>query len=307
MAEGRNSSRLAAAELTVTRLPTPCRLAAGQAAQHLLTAIGSGAVVHSARLGQGPAAHALCMAQKGGVMSEPAAPNRLLKRLSKGEYKSLIGSERIVSLAQAEELYRQDGPDSMPHVYFPTSGVISLTVLMEDGTEVETATIGNEGMIGLPVALGLDSSPIRAVSQVSGEGLRISTPAFLKALKPNGTLDVLVRRYTAFSMRYANQTVACNLLHSLEERMCRWLLMTHDRVEEDEFLMTHEYLAEMLGVRRQTVSVVAGALQTTGLLTYRRGVIRVLNREGLEAASCECYRVSTTFYDRIMRSPSTFN
>ena len=102
----------------------------------------------------------------------------------------------------------------MPYVYFPTSGMISLTILMEDGAEVETATIGNEGMIGLPVALGLDSSPIRAVSQVSGEGLRIPTPAFLKALKPDGTLDGLVRRYTAFSLRYANQTVACNLLHS---------------------------------------------------------------------------------------------
>ncbi len=237
-------------------------------------------------------------------MSVPATPkrreNRLLNRLPQGEYKSLIRSAKTASLAQGEEVYRQDGPGSLPHVYFPTSGMISLTVLMEDGKEVEAATIGNEGMAGLPVALGLDSSPIRAVAPVSGEGLRIPTPAFLKAMKPDGTLDGLVRRYTAYSLRYAHQTVACNLLHSLEERMCRWLLMTHDRVEEAEFSMTHEYLAEMLGVRRQTVSVVAGALQTAGLLTYRRGVLRVLNRDGLEAACCECYGVGAAFYDRIM-------
>ena len=130
-------------------------------------------------------------------MSAPAAPNRLLKRLSKSDYNSLVGAEKIVSLTQGEEIYRQDGSGSPPHVYFPTNGVISLTVLMEDGTEVETATIGNEGMIGLHAALGLDSSPSRAVVQVAGQGLRVSTRAFLKALKPGGTLDVLVRRFTA--------------------------------------------------------------------------------------------------------------
>ena len=158
-------------------------------------------------------------------------------------------------------------------------------------------------MIGLPVALGLDFSPIRAISQISGDGLRIPVPAFKKAMKPGGALDRLVRRYTAFSLRYANQMVACNLLHSVEKRMCRWLLMSHDRVEKDEFLLTHEFLAEMLGVRRQTVTVIARTLQTEGLLTYRRGVIRIVNRHKLEAASCECYGVTETLYDRIMKSP----
>jgi CRP-like cAMP-binding protein len=228
--------------------------------------------------------------------------NRLLNRLTKNEYRSLIGSEKHISLASGEEVYRQGGPGSLPHLYFPTTGMISLTVRMEDGTEVEAATIGNEGMIGLPVALGLDFSPIRAISQIPGDGLRIPVPAFLKAMEPGGTLDRLVRRYTAYSLRYANQTVACNLLHSVEKRMCRWLLMSHDRVEQDEFFLTHEFLAEMLGVRRQTVTVIAGTLQTEGLVSYRRGVIRVLNREGLEAASCECYGVTKTFYERIMQS-----
>ena len=238
-------------------------------------------------------------------MSLPATPNRmknrLLNRLPRSEYKFLTRSEKTVSLAQGEEIYGEDGPGSLPHVYFPMSGVIALTVRLKDGNEVETATIGNEGMIGLPVALGLDSSPIRAISQVSGEGLKIPAPVFLEAMKPSGTLNRLVRRYTAYSLRYASQTVACNLMHSVEERMCRWLLMSHDRVENDEFSLTHKYLAEMLGVSRQTITVIAGTLQKAGLITYRRGVIRVVNREGLEATSCECYRVTSTFYDSIMK------
>jgi len=123
----------------------------------------------------------------------------------------------------------------------------------------------------------------------------------LKALKRGGTLDKLMRRYTAYSLRYANQTIACNLLHSVRQRMCRWLLMCRDRVETEEFTLTHEFLAEMLGVRRQTVTVIAGTLQTASLITYHRGVIRILNRPRLEAASCECYGVIKAFYDRIMQ------
>ena len=233
--------------------------------------------------------------------------NRLLNRLSKNEYKSLIRSEKAVSLAHGDEVYREDSLGGLSHVYFPTSGMISLTVLMEDGKEVEAGTIGNEGMIGLSVAQGLDFSPTKAISQISGEGLRIPVSAFLKAMKRGGTLDKLVRRYTAYSLRYANQTVACNLLHSVEQRICRWLLMCRDRVETEEFVLTHEFLAEMLGVRRQTVTVIAGKLQTAGLITYHRGVIRILNRKGLEDASCECYGVTKAFYDRIMGSPATFN
>src|SRR4029077_1948673 len=123
---------------------------------------------------------------------------------------------------------------------------------------------------------------------------------FLEALKQGGTLDKVVRRYTAYSLRYANQTVACNLLHSVKQRMCRWLLMCRDRVEKEEFVLTHEFLAEMLGVRRQTVTVIAGTLQKAGLISYRRGVIRILDPKRLEAASCECYGVIKAYYNRIM-------
>jgi CRP-like cAMP-binding protein len=238
-------------------------------------------------------------------MSLPATPslmgNRLLNRLPRNEYKSLVGSEKAVSLAHGDEVYQEDGRGGLSHVYFPTSGMISLTVLMEDGKEVEAGTIGNEGMIGLSVAHGLDFSPTKAISQISGEGLRIPVSAFLNAMKRGGMLDKLMRRYSAYSLRYANQTVACNLLHSAEQRICRWLLMCHDRVNKGEFMLTHEFLAEMLGVRRQTVTVIAGTLQAASLISYHRGVIRILNRRGMEAASCECYGVIRSFYERIMQ------
>lgn len=227
--------------------------------------------------------------------------NHLLKRLSKNEYKDLIRSEPTISLAHGDGVYREDSRGGLSHVYFPKSGMISLTVLMENGKEVEAATIGNEGMVGLSVADGLAFSPTKAISQISGEGVRIPVSGFLKALKRGGTLDKLVRRYSAFSLRYASQTIACNLLHSAKQRMCRWLLMCRDRVEKEEFMLTHEFLAEMLGVRRQTVTVIAGTLQTASLITYRRGVIRILNRRRLEDASCECYGVTKAFYDRIMQ------
>jgi CRP-like cAMP-binding protein len=239
-------------------------------------------------------------------MSSTATPhqseNRLLNRLPKKEYESLIRSEKSIRLAHGDDVYRENSRDGLSHVYFPTSGMFSLTVLMENGKEVEAGTIGSEGMIGLSVAQGLDFSPTKAICQISGEGLRIPAAAFLKAMKqPDGTLDKLMRRFTAYSLRYANQTVACNLLHSAKQRICRWLLMCRDRVETDEFTLTHEFLAEMLGVRRQTVTVIAGKLQAAKLITYRRGVIRILNRKKLEAASCECYEVTKAFYDRIMK------
>jgi CRP-like cAMP-binding protein len=177
----------------------------------------------------------------------------------------------------------------------------SVVGVTEEGKVVEAATVGNEGMIGLSVILGLDFSPITAIAQVTGKALRIPAPAFLRALKPGGPLDRLLRRFIAFSLRYAYQTVVCNAQHSIEERMCRWLLMTQDRVGKEEFRLTQEFLAQMLAARRQTVTVFAGTLQAAGFITYRRGIMRILNREGLEAASCECYEVTRSFYERIMK------
>jgi CRP-like cAMP-binding protein len=236
-------------------------------------------------------------------MPKPVSPirtgNRLLDRLPEEEYERLLPSFENISLPHGHEVCRQNGP--MSHVYFPTGGMCSIVGVTDEGKVVETATVGNEGMVGIPVLLGLDFSPSTAISQVSGTGLRMAAPAFLRTMTPGGSLDRVLRRFIAFSLRYAYQTVVCNAQHSVEERMCRWLLMTLDRVGKDEFVLTQEFLAEMLAVRRQTVTVFAGTLQTAGFINYRRGTMRVISRQGLEAASCECYQITKSFYDRIMK------
>ena len=233
--------------------------------------------------------------------------NHLLSRLPRSEYRSLIASEEPIALVQGEEVYPQDVPAPLPYVLFPTNGMVSLTIALENGMEAEAATVGNEGMVGLQVALGVDFSPVRAITQIAGQGLLVPVRAFLKAMRLGGSLDPLMRRYTAYSLRYASQTAACNLIHSVEKRMCRWLLMCHDRVVEEEFFLTHEFLAGMLGVRRQTVSIIAGSLQTAGIISYHRGIVRVLDREKLQAASCECYEVIDAYYDRIMFGSTGLN
>jgi CRP-like cAMP-binding protein len=225
--------------------------------------------------------------------------NRLLDLLPRDEYNLLLPACEVVSLPPGREIYREDGP--LSHVYFPRSGVCSVVTRTNGGRSVEAATVGKEGMVGISAFLDLDFSPAMVTSQVPGDSLRIPVRSFLRAVKPGGTLDRLLRRYIAFSLRNAYQTGACNAMHSVEERMCRWLLLTQDRAEQEEFLLTQEFLAMMLGVRRQTVTVIAGTLQMAGLITYRRGVLRVLNREGLEAASCECYEVLRLSYDQIVK------
>ena len=228
--------------------------------------------------------------------------NRLLDRLPRNEYKSLLPHLETISLAHEEEVCHQDSPFS--NVYFPTNGVFSTVIRMEDGERIEATAIGKEGMVGVSAALGLDFNPVATALLVPGECLRLPATSLSQALKPGRELDRLLHRYAAYSLRNAKQSVACNALHSVEERMCRWLLMTQDRVGKDEFWLTHEMLAAMLGVRRQSVSVVAGTLQKAGFITYRHGVMRVMDREGLEAASCECYGVTETLYDRIMKPTS---
>jgi CRP-like cAMP-binding protein len=230
--------------------------------------------------------------------------NRLLDLLPGDELRSLLASSRVVSLPHGQVVYRRNGP--IPHVLFPTTGVFGVVVLMKGGEQVEGATVGREGMVGLPAFLGLDFHPLSVAVQVPGEAVRVSAAALLKVAGLGGALDRLLRRYTLFRLRCANQTGACNALHAVEERTARWLLMAHDRVGRDEFTITHEFLAELLGVRRQTVSVIAGALQRAGFIIYRRGVLRVLDREGLEDASCECYEVLKRLYDRIMGGADRF-
>jgi CRP-like cAMP-binding protein len=229
--------------------------------------------------------------------------NRILDLLPPEESSRLLASSQSVFLPHGQQVYRQDGP--MPHVYFPTTGVFGVVILMAEGKLVEATTVGNEGMVGLPLLLGVDFHPFSVVAQIPGEAVQVPAAPFVRASKAGGTLDRLLRCYALYRLRRANQTGACNSLHSVEERMSRWLLMAHDRAGKEEFLLTHEFLSELLGVRRQTVSITAGTLQRAGFITYRRGILRMLDREGLEAASCECYEVMKQLYDRIMGCESS--
>jgi CRP-like cAMP-binding protein len=222
--------------------------------------------------------------------------NRLLDRLPREEHDRFALLAEPVALKLHQPLYEAEA--SMPHVYFPRGGMVSVVVGLEDGRAVEAAAVGREGMLSVFAVLGLDFSPARAVCQARGDCWRFPTDPFLRAVERSPVLAGLLKRYAAFTLRGAGQMIACNALHPLEERLSRWLLMTGDRVGADAFPLTQEFLAQMLGVRRQTVTVTAGTLQAAGLIGYRRGAIRVLNRPGLEAAACECYRTMQRLYDR---------
>ncbi|MFO0926253.1 MAG: Crp/Fnr family transcriptional regulator [Gemmataceae bacterium] len=225
--------------------------------------------------------------------------NHLLDLLPRADADCLLDRADVVALAHGDQLYRHDG--AMAHVYFPVSGVCSVQVIMSDGKAVEASAVGREGMVGIYAALGLDVSTVAVAAQVPGRCYRLPTDTFARAVCPGQALDRVLRRYAAYAIRSVYQTVACNAVHSVEERACRWLLMTHDRIGSDEFPLTHEYLAEMLGVRRQTITGVALGLQEARLIAYRRGMTQIVDRAGLERASCECYRITRRVYDQMMR------
>lgn len=224
--------------------------------------------------------------------------NRLLDRLPTEEYERLVPLLELVHLVAAQNLYGVNDP--IPHVYFPKTGMVSVVILLEDGRQVESGTVGNEGLVGLPVVLGFALSTHQVMCQVPGDCLRLAVSPFMEAVGRSPQLYALLQRYVALSLRTTAQIVACNALHPVLERLCRWLLMIHDRVATEAFPITQEFLAGMLGVRRQTISIIAGTLQKAGLVTYRRGVVRILNREGLEECTCECYGAMKASYDQIV-------
>jgi CRP-like cAMP-binding protein len=226
-----------------------------------------------------------------------AGENRLLVALPKDEYHRLLPHLEKVSLPLRDILYEANG--AIAHVFFPLTGVVSL-VIMDGGFTLEVGIIGNEGIVGTPVFLGADRSPTRAIVQIPGEALRMEAKVFQKEIERDGPLHGLVQRYTQAIINQISQSIVCNRRHSVAKRMCRWLLMSHNRVGADEFLLTHEFLAQMLGVRRPTVTAVAGTLQKAGLISYHRGRIAILDRKGLEAASCECYEMIVKELDRLL-------
>ena len=188
-------------------------------------------------------------------------------------------------------------------VYFPLTGVFSLVTFMEDGDGVEVAAVGNEGMVGLPLFLGVDRTSGKAFTQVPGDSLRITEAAFKKEIGREGALTQTLHLYTQALMVQISQGMACNARHSIRQRCARWLLMTQDRVGAETFPLSQEFLALMLGVRRGGINRVATELKQAGLIQYSRGVIRILNRKKLEAVSCECYQVIKREFDRLLGSP----
>jgi CRP-like cAMP-binding protein len=228
----------------------------------------------------------------------PAPGNRLLALLPRPEYNRLFPNPRPISLEFKHVLYEPEA--LIDFAYFPSNGVVSQVTVMEDGAIIELSTVGNEGMIGLPIALGIAESSSKAVVQVPVIGLRMPADTLRAETSRDSPLRRLLLRYAGTFLFQISQTVACNGLHSVQQRCCRWLLMTHDRVRGDEFPITHEFLAQMLGVRRPSVTEVLRPLQQDGLIDYRRGKMVILDRKGLEGASCECYRTVRREYDRIL-------
>lgn len=221
--------------------------------------------------------------------------NRLLATLPREEYERLLPYLETVSLTHKQVVYTPNEP--IEYVYFPKNCVISLVIFMEDGLGVEVGTVGNEGMAGIPLFLGADRIPSDAFCQIPGDALRMRADVFKNTVTPGSPLHYLLQRYTQTLLNQIAQTAACNSVHLIEKRCCRWLLMTHDRVGTDEFALTQEYLSQMLGVRRASVSAVATALQDAGFISYSRGKIRILDRKGLESTACQCYRtVKAEFY-----------
>jgi CRP-like cAMP-binding protein len=214
--------------------------------------------------------------------------NQILAALSDREYKRLSSHLEIVELAHAEVLYEMGGP--ITDVYFPFDAVVSLVMEMTDGKIVEVGLVGNEGMTGITALMGHETSAERAIVQIPNGGVRAKLSVIKEEFNRGGELQAVLLSYTQKLMRQVAQTAACNATHTAEERLARWLLMCHDRVDSKELNLTQEFIAEMLGTRRATVSQAAMVLQTEGLIHYNRGRIKVVDRERLESVACECYR-----------------
>jgi CRP-like cAMP-binding protein len=221
----------------------------------------------------------------------PAA-NHLLAALPAEEQAALLPYLEFVSLPARTPVYQPSEPIS--HVYFPTVGVVSLLV---DG--IEAGVVGREGMIGLPIFLGTDRATGQGVVQVPLEALRMTADDFRSCVDREGALHEVLLRYTHFLLCQVSQSLACGVSHALPQRLCRWLLLVHDRAGTDQFPLTQEFMAAMLGVRRASVSQVAAGLQERGLIRYQRGRVSVLDRAGLEAAACECFLVVEAEWARL--------
>jgi CRP-like cAMP-binding protein len=213
--------------------------------------------------------------------------NRLLEALKPADFSLLAPNLQDISLTQGDVL--KEAGDTITYVYFPQSGMISLLAVMQNGSAVETATIGREGAVGAMSGLGSRIAPYRSVVQIEGTASRIAAARFETAVNWSASIKDLLVRYSDGLMMMVQQSAGCNALHGLEARLCRWLLQTRDRSDSNRLGLTQEFLSQMLGVRRTSLTAIACDLQAAGLIHYRRGLIQIIDRSGLEAKACECY------------------
>ena len=224
--------------------------------------------------------------------------NHLLDALPASDYQRLASHLELVPMALGAVLYEPG--IKLRHVYFPTTSIVSLLYVMEDGASAEIAIVGNEGILGVSLFMGGDTTPSRAVVQSAGHGFRLKAELLKDEFNRFGPTMNLLLRYTQALITQMSQTAVCNRHHSVDQQLCRWLLLSLDRLQSNDLSMTQELIANMLGVRREGVTEAAGKLQKAGLIEYRRGKISVLDRPGLEARACECYQVVKTEFDRLL-------
>jgi CRP-like cAMP-binding protein len=232
------------------------------------------------------------------VKPDDPIENRLLAALPKDEYERLRPHLERVSFDLGEVIYESGG--QLQYVYFPTTAIISLLYMMEDGSSAEMGLTGNEGVVGIALFMGGGTMPNRAVVQSAGGAIRLKAKVLQTEFALGSEFQHLLLRYTQALITQISQTAVCNRLHSVEQQLSRWLLLSHDRVQADELIMTQELIADMLGVRREGVTVAAGRLQDAGAISYVRGHIQILDRRQLEAMACECYRVVKDEFDRLL-------
>jgi CRP-like cAMP-binding protein len=230
-------------------------------------------------------------------LGEPVE-NRLLSSLPLDEYQRLVPYLQPVSFSLGQVLYEFGG--QLDFVYFPTTAIVSLLYTMENGSSAEMGLTGNDGVVGIALFMGGGTMPNRAVVQSAGDALRMKAKVLQDEFARGGYFQRRLLRYTQALITQISQTAVCNRLHSVEEQLCRWLLLSHDRVKADELIMTQELIGDMLGVRREGVTVAAGRLQDEGAISYVRGRITILDRPKLEATVCECYRVVKDECDRLL-------
>ena len=228
----------------------------------------------------------------------PPRKNHLLAALAATDYERIAPHLERVSMPLGSVLY--ESGSKLRHVYFPTTSIVSLLYVMEDGASAEIAVVGNEGILGIALFMGGETTPSRAVVQSAGEGYRLKAHLLKQEFNRFGPMLHLLLRYTQALITQMAQTAVCNRHHSVDQQLCRWLLLSLDRLASNELTMTQELIANMLGVRREGVTEAAGKLQALGLINYSRGRITVLDRPGIEAKACECYEVVKREFDRLL-------